>query len=58
MLFLEQPHISKYSAELLPLLFGYLSKVQAEENRDPRGIVHSYFALEMFCENLGETDAI
>lgn len=49
-----QPDISKYSNELLPLLFGYLSEATKDADKDPRSITKSYYALEMFCENLGK----
>ncbi len=49
-----QPHIGKYSGELLPLLFNYMSKAEATGDKDPKGLVNSYYALEMFCENLGK----
>ena len=51
---LWQPDISKYSNELLPLLFGYLSEATREAAMDPRSVTKSYYALEMFCENLGK----
>ena len=50
---LLQPNISKYSRELLPLLFNYISETEASGVKDPKGLINSYYALEMFCENLG-----
>ena len=47
-----QPDISKFAAEILPLLFDYLG--QASGNADPPGISRTYYALETFCENLGQ----
>ena len=49
-----QPDISEYSTELLPLLFKFMSKAEAEGDKDPRALVNSYYALEQFCENLGQ----
>ncbi|KAG7488719.1 hypothetical protein MATL_G00036610 [Megalops atlanticus] len=46
-----QPEISKYSAELIPLLLGYISGL------DQAKTVHIskvFYALENFLENLGE----
>ncbi|XP_072013320.1 importin-4-like [Amphiura filiformis] len=48
-----QPDISKYHADLLPLLFDYLSKASQTADEKPKGITKTYYALEMFCENLG-----
>ena len=47
-----QPDISKFAAEILPLLFDYLG--QASGKADPPGISRTYYALETFCENLGQ----
>ncbi|XP_028409936.1 importin-4-like [Dendronephthya gigantea] len=47
-----QPDISKFAAIILPLLFDYLG--QAVGKSDPPGISRTYYALETFCENLGE----
>ena len=49
-----QPDISKYHADLLPLLFDYLGKASQTAEEKPRGITKTYYALEMFCENLGK----
>jgi len=55
-----QPEISDYHEELLPLLFQYLQQLcarinqQGEGNKDPPGIDRMFYAMEMFCENLGE----
>ncbi|XP_005096783.1 importin-4 [Aplysia californica] len=48
-----QPCISNYASELLPLLFQYLNKSMEEVEKNPKGVVKSHYALEMFCENLG-----
>ncbi|KAK0045008.1 importin-4 [Biomphalaria pfeifferi] len=48
-----QPDISKYASELLPILFQYLNKSMEEMEKNPKGVVKSHYALEMFCENLG-----
>uniref|UniRef100_A0A8C9RN25 Importin 4 n=1 Tax=Scleropages formosus TaxID=113540 RepID=A0A8C9RN25_SCLFO len=46
-----QPQISKYSAELMPLLLGYLSGL----NHSKTGhVTKAFYALENFLENLGE----
>ncbi|KAL5021050.1 hypothetical protein ScPMuIL_000205 [Solemya velum] len=47
-----QPDISKFASELLPLLFQYLGRATEEAEKNPKGITKSYYALEMFCENL------
>ncbi|KAH3769238.1 hypothetical protein DPMN_170487, partial [Dreissena polymorpha] len=49
-----QPDISKYASEVLPLLFQYLLQVSQDADRNPRGLTRSYYALEMFCQNLGK----
>ncbi|RUS88757.1 hypothetical protein EGW08_003474 [Elysia chlorotica] len=49
-----QPDISQYASELLPLLFLYLNKSMEEVEKNPKGLVKSHYALEMFCENLGD----
>ncbi|KAL8619425.1 hypothetical protein ACOMHN_011776 [Nucella lapillus] len=49
-----QPDITKFAAELLPLLFQYLGKATQEADKNPRGLTKSYYALEMFIENLGQ----
>lgn len=49
-----QPDISKYASEILPLIFQYLGRATNEIDKNPKGLVKSYYALEMFCENLGE----
>ena len=48
-----QPDISKYASEILPLLFQYLLHVSQDAEKNPKGLTRSYYALEMFCENLG-----
>ncbi|XP_033626576.1 importin-4-like isoform X1 [Asterias rubens] len=53
-----QPDISKYHAELLPLLFDYLSQVSATADQSPKGVTRIYYALEMFCENLGSDELL
>ena len=52
--FALQPDISKFASELLPLLFQYLERAAKEADKNPRGLTKSYYALEMFCENLGK----
>ncbi|KAK7498967.1 hypothetical protein BaRGS_00009776 [Batillaria attramentaria] len=49
-----QPDITKYTSELLPLLFQYLGKATQEADKNPRGLTKSYYALEMFIENLNQ----
>jgi len=49
-----QPDISKFSSELLPLLFAQMNSASANVEKDPRGVTKLYYALEMFCENLGK----
>jgi len=48
-----QPEVSKYSNELLPLLFTCLSKSSQDVGQRPRDVVRVYYAMETFCENLG-----
>ena len=48
-----QPDISKYASEILPLLFQYLLQVSQDPEKHSKGLTRSYYALEMFCENLG-----
>lgn len=50
----SQPDISKYASEVLPLLFQYLLQVSQESDTNHRGLTRSYYALEMFCQNLGK----
>ncbi|XP_069113686.1 importin-4-like isoform X2 [Argopecten irradians] len=49
-----QPEISKFASELLPLLFQYLGRATLEADKNPKGLTKSYYALEMFVENLGK----
>nr|CAD7264449.1 unnamed protein product [Timema shepardi] len=52
-----QPEISHYASELLPVLFDYLSQLcsQLQNNgKEPPGVDRMFYALEMFCENLGD----
>ena len=50
-----QPEISRYHNQLLPLLFGYLALTTSQNvEQRPKGITRIYYALEMFCENLGK----
>ncbi|KAK2193044.1 hypothetical protein NP493_18g10006 [Ridgeia piscesae] len=49
-----QPDISKFSSELLPILFNYLNTASHDINKDLRGVNKTYYALEVFCENLGK----
>ncbi|XP_076649136.1 importin-4 [Halictus rubicundus] len=53
-----QPEISKYSSELLPVLFEYLSQICAhikQEKKAPPSIDRMFYALDMFCENLNDS---
>jgi hypothetical protein len=47
-----QPDISNFSADILPLLFDCLAKSTAMAQDDQLGLTKTYYALEMFCENL------
>ncbi|QQP57848.1 Importin4like, partial [Caligus rogercresseyi] len=54
-----QPEISRFSGEILPVLFGVLDKVisdvlegGAEESQ--KGLDRVFYALEEFCENMEE----
>ncbi|XP_070574661.1 importin-4-like [Ptychodera flava] len=49
-----QPDVSSYHAEILPLLFEYMNQVQSQPGKKSSvGVTKMYYALEMFCENLG-----
>lgn len=50
-LLLSQPEVSKYHAELMPLLLGYLSLLN--EARIGH-VTKAFYALENFLENLGK----
>lgn len=51
MSFHKQPDISKFCAELMPLLLGYLSSLnQAKISH----VTKAFYALENFMENLGK----
>ncbi|KAB7499986.1 Importin-4 [Armadillidium nasatum] len=50
-----QPDISKYHAELLPVLFAFLREIctLAQSGKDdPPGVDRMFYALEVFCEHL------
>ncbi|ESN91050.1 hypothetical protein HELRODRAFT_104231 [Helobdella robusta] len=49
-----QPDISKFSQELLPLLFDCLNKFSFSSSVKKKDIVRTYHAMEKFCENLGK----
>lgn len=49
-----QPDISQYASQLLPILFMYLNKSMEEVEKNPKGLIKSHYALEVFCENLGD----
>lgn len=50
-----QPEISCFAQELLPVLFEFLSRLQGGGDSEPQGGVdRMFYALEMFCENLGD----
>lgn len=48
---MSQPEVSKYHAELMPLLLGYLSSLN--EARIGH-VTKAFYALENFLENLGK----
>lgn len=53
-----QPDISRYSSELLPILFEYLGHICTfikQEKKEPPSVDRMFYALEMFCENLSES---
>ena len=52
-LFVWQPDISKYSADILPLLFERLVVNSSDSGKSSASITRTYYALETFCENLG-----
>lgn len=51
--FILQPDISKYSADILPLLFERLVN-SSGSGKSSTSITRTYYALETFCENLGK----
>lgn len=51
--FILQPDISKYSADILPLLFERLVN-SSSSGKSSASITRTYYALETFCENLGK----
>lgn len=53
LLFLHQPEVSKYCAELMPLLLGYLSSLNDAKIGH---VTKAFYALENFLENLGEAN--
>jgi len=53
-----QPDISRYSSELLPLLFNYLDQVCIyikQTKQEPHSLSRMFYALEMFCQNLDDS---
>jgi len=46
-----QPEISKYSNEILPVL---CHKISEEMSTQSSALTRTYYALESFCENMGE----
>lgn len=53
--FVLQPEVSKYCADLMPLLLGYLSSLNEAKIGH---ITKAFYALENFLENLGELKTI
>ncbi|XP_046390558.1 importin-4-like [Ischnura elegans] len=52
-----QPEISNFASDLLPVLFDYLDQLCTQlqtDGKEPPGVDRMFYALEMFCENLGE----
>ncbi|XP_063239917.1 importin-4-like [Bacillus rossius redtenbacheri] len=52
-----QPDISQFASELLPVLFDYLDQLCSQlqkSGKEPAGADRMFYALEMFCENLGD----
>ncbi|XP_043285826.1 importin-4-like [Venturia canescens] len=50
-----QPDISRFSDQLMPVLYHYLDRVYecGKEGVDlPKGVMQMFYALETFCENL------
>lgn len=52
-LFVRKPEVSKYCAELMPLLLGYLSSLNDAKIGH---VTKAFYALENFLENLGEAN--
>ncbi|XP_015251775.1 PREDICTED: importin-4 isoform X2 [Cyprinodon variegatus] len=48
-----QPEISKYCAEVMPLLLEYLSSLNEESRNSICHVTKAFYALESFTENLG-----
>ena len=53
-----QPDIAKYSQEILPILFDHMSKAAENIDKEAKSVSKIYYALEMFCENLGKYNNI
>ncbi|EDV52062.2 importin-4 isoform X2 [Drosophila erecta] len=52
-----QPTICKYAPQILPVLFDYLSQLVMElkiGTPEPKHMDRMFYALETFCENLGD----
>lgn len=49
-----QPDISQYASELLPLLLDQLGRLAGSTGEPPGRVDRMFYALEMFCENLGD----
>ncbi|XP_074644690.1 importin-4-like [Tubulanus polymorphus] len=50
-----EPDICKFAPEILPLLFASLEQPRALEKKQSISILSkTYYALEMFCENMGK----
>jgi hypothetical protein len=51
-----QPNIGQYASSILPVLLDHLVKVVASfpnQARTTRSLTKAFYALELFCENLG-----
>ncbi|XP_032225458.1 importin-4 [Nematostella vectensis] len=49
-----QPEISTYSTQILPLLFSHLGYSTSNNKDQSSSTTRTYYALETFCENLGQ----
>ncbi|XP_031560296.1 importin-4-like isoform X2 [Actinia tenebrosa] len=49
-----QPDISAYSEKILPILFEHLGRSTMNNKDQCPSATRTYYALETFCENLGE----
>lgn len=50
----NQPEISQYSADLLPILFQFVDHALVSSHEESSSLTKIFYALETFCEQLGQ----